>query len=253
MKKMLLISCVMLALTATAALAQGLNFSWGPECASDVLVTNKTFACNVNTGTNQMVASFKPSASHELFLALDAVIDGQASTGTVIPDWWQFKNAGACRILSMTVTAVGTGTAVNCIDAWSGASPTIDYYGDPVWNGVVPVPVVAGKRARMKIGVSTTPLAASAVDAGSELYAFTVNINNKNTMGTLICAGCSVPMAWVFNSIVPGYMDAGILSSEVISAPILNRCITWQGAVSTECDATPTQNKTWGQVKSLYR
>jgi hypothetical protein len=255
MKKMLLISCVMLALAASAALAGGLNISWSPTCASDGLTSNLNFACTVNSGGAQMLASFAPTEAHEFLLACDAVIDGQASTGTVIPNWWQFKNTGACRINELSAVATGwplTGT--HCVDTWGGqATASVDYYGDPVWNGTLPVPIVSGIRARFKIGVSVGVANASPVDAAVETYAFGVNLTYKKTVGSAPCAGCSVPMAFVFNSIMPGYQDGTALSSETITTVLSNGCITWQGANAPLCGATPAQNKTWGQVKSLYR
>jgi hypothetical protein len=256
MKKMLLISCVMLALTASVSLAQGtLNISWGPECASDALVINKTFACLVNTGSNVMVASFVPTASHPLFLALDACIDGQvAAPATIVPDWWQFKNAGTCRLAALSAGAIASVNAANCIDNWAGqGTATVDYYGDPL----VAAPVT-GTRARIKIGVSVPAIAGNPVEGGLEYFAFTVAVNNTKTRGagTLSCAGCLTPMAWVFNSLMPAYSDGGsppVYSSENISTPLVNQCITWQGGATGLCGETSAQNKTWGQVKSLYR
>jgi hypothetical protein len=252
MKKMLLISCAMLALTATTVLAGSLNISWGPECASDALVVNKNFNCATNSGSSTMVCSIVPTADHELLIACDAVIDGQVALGnTVIPNWWQFKNVGACRITALSTTASFSGSAVACADPWSGqASPTIDYYGDPVLVAI-PVPPVVGNRARIKVGNSTPAAAAMGVSAGQEYDMFNVVINNTKTVGTGLCTGCALQMSWVFNSIMPGYKDGGLNNHEDIITPIVNGCVTWQGG--TLCGETPTQNKTWGQVKSLYR
>jgi len=253
MKKMILISSVMLALTATAAMAAGLNISWGPECASDALVVNKVFACTSNTGSSTMVASFMPTANHELCIAMDAVIDGQVAVGnTVIPNWWQFKNTGACRITGgMSTNVAFSGSASACVDAWlGGGTPTIDYYGDPVLVAI-PVPPVVGPRARIKVGCSVPAALAGAVVAGQEYSAFQIVITNSKTVGTGSCTGCLVPMSWVFNSIVPAYLDGGVNNSETLINPMVNGCITWQGGQL--CGETPTLNKTWGQVKSLYR
>jgi len=255
MKKMLLISGVMLALTATVALAGGLDFSWGPACAADGLIINKTYACTSNAGSDVMVASFSPTADNALFLACDAVIDGQVAAGNpVIPNWWQFKNTGACRLSGMSPSAAPPAGGTLCEDAWLGqATATIDYYGDPILVSI-PVPPVQGPRVRIKVGVSLPAAAGNGVVGGAQYFAFALAVNHTKTVGTGACAGCLVPMTFVFNSIMPGYsdgMDPPVLSSEVISTPIHNQCITWQGGIL--CGETPTQNKTWGQVKSLYR
>ena len=247
-------------LPATAALAaSSLNFSWGPECASDALVINKDFTCLNNTGSDVMVASFVPTENHQFLLAVDGVVDIQAATGLVIPDWWQFKNIGACRLTSLSAGQIPSGAAVLCADDWAGqATASVDYYGDPVWLGAIPVPIVAGNRARAKIGVSIPVAAANPVGVGQEYFAFTLSVNNLKTVGTGLCTGCLIPMAAVFNSIMPGYQDGAdpdpiVFSSETIATPLLNNCITWQGGAVGLCQATPTLNKTWGQVKSLYR
>ena len=93
-----------------------------------------------------MVASFVPTVSSEHLIAVDAVLDGQPSSYriTALPDWWQFRNVGACRIAALSTNVTISGNAVNCLDAWGGqGSPTIDYYGDPVLVGI-PVPPVQG-------------------------------------------------------------------------------------------------------------
>jgi hypothetical protein len=253
MKKMLLISCVMLALTATAAMAaSGLNFSWGPLCASDGLIPNKDFVCNTNSGSNVMVGSFVPTASHELLLAIDGSIDGQ-TTVAVMPDWWQFKNTGACRLTALGTNAAPGGTPVICQDPWvSQGTAGIAYYGD-VSVSTIPTPMPAGNRARIKLTVATGSATASPVAAGTEYFGFNVTVSNAKTVGTGACAGCSIPMAWVFNGALASYMDAGALSDETIITPILNNCISWQGGGAGLCQATPAKNTTWGQVKSLYR
>jgi hypothetical protein len=258
MKKVLLISCVMLTLAATAAVAaSGLNLTWGPSCAPAGLIINRTFACNTNAApaanTQSMVLSFKTTADHDFIIAVDAYMDGQTSH-TSWPAWWQFKNSGTCRAtaLSFAITPLP-----GCDDPWaSQASGAVTFYGNP--DATFPV---SGIRARMKATASLPLGSASPVTAASEYYAFQLNISNAKTIGSAPCADCDKPVAWVLNSLVLSYVDGagdpptvppGILTSEKVETPLLNQCISWQNGQSL-CGATPTQNKTWGQVKSLYR
>jgi hypothetical protein len=245
----------MLAFTATAAVAGHLNFGWGPECASDALMINKNFACTSDSGSSTMVVSFMPSSTHEHLIAVDAVIDGADCRAPVIPDWWQFKNTGACRINALSTNVTISGNAVNCLDAWGGqGTPTIDYYGDPVLVAR-PVPPVQGNRARIKVGCSVPAAVALGVEEGREYFVFNVVVNHTKTVGPESCTGCLVPMIWVLNSIMPGYQDGVYLSSEAISNPIVNQLITWQDAPwwwESTCTVA-TRNQTWGQIKSLYR
>jgi hypothetical protein len=245
MKNVLPMSCVMLAFAATTALAGGLDFVWGPECAADAMLINKNFARNSNTGSSTMVASSVPTVSHERLIAVDAVVGGQIAfyaCGPVIPDWWQFKNAGACRIATLSTNATISGNAVNCLDAWSGqGTPTIDYYGDPVLVGI-PVPPVQGRRARVKVGCWAPVETASAVEGGLEYFVFNVVVDHTKTVGTGSCAGCQVPMCWALNNMMPGYEDGGVDNAETIMTPILNNEITWQGGPG--CSGDAAQNKT---------
>jgi hypothetical protein len=247
MKKMLLISCVMLTVAATTALAGGLGLNWGPNCASDGLLVNKTFACNVNTGTQAMIVSFAPTADHELCIAVDAYFDGQTS-GADWPLWWQFKNAGTCRLTALSLSIPTISGAGVCQDPWAlQASGAVTFYGSP--GNIVPV---IGIRARMKATVSLAAGVASAVTGGTEYTGFAINVSNAKTNPVTTCTGCTTPVAWVLNSLVVSYMDGGINNDEKIETPIVNQCVSWQNGEAL-CGATPTQNKTWGQVKSLYR
>jgi hypothetical protein len=262
MKKMLLISCAMLALTATAALAGGLNFNWGFECYTDGPITDKVWACNSNSnGTltvptyHTMTVSFKPTVSHEIVIATDVVIDGQ-TTALVIPAWWQFANSGACRINALSNNSGYGGTMASCSDAFGGlGSGGVTYYGDPS-VATIPTPQPIGNRARIKATWAIAAASAQPVDASIEYFAMNIKVTNEKTngvIGTTKCDGCLTPMNWVLNSIVPAYTDAGVLSDEVINTPIANQCIAWQGGGTGLCAATPAKNTTWGQVKSLYR
>jgi hypothetical protein len=253
MMRMLPISCVMLVLSASAALGGGLNISWGPECASDALIVNRNFTCDTNNGYTAMVVSFVPWASHEALIAVDAVIDGQVAHGNaVIPDWWQFKNTGACRINALSANATNSGQAVYCQDPWSGqGTVTITYYGDPVCVGT-PTPPVQGNRARIKVSCVVPEAFASNVWVDTEYFLLNVVIKHTATVGAGSCAGCMVPMCWLLNSITAGYLDAGVYRSETIAEPILNNVVQWH--YGTACiSPVATQNKTWGQIKSLYR
>jgi hypothetical protein len=255
MRRVLPISCVVLALTVSAALAGGLNLSWGPECASDATSINKNFACTSDSGSSTMVVSFAPSSSHEHLIAVDAVIDGVDCLNPVVPDWWQFKNTGACRIDALSTNSTISENAVICLDAWGGqGTPTITYYGDPVWVGT-PTPPVQGNRARIKVGCLVPVAVALGVEEEREYFLFNVVVNHTKTVGPEYCTGCLVPMIWVLNSIMPGYQDGVYLSSEVITMPMVNQLISWQGAPTywePNCTVA-TLNKTWGQIKSLYR
>jgi hypothetical protein len=251
MKRVLLISCVVLALPASAALAGGLNLNWGPECASDVLVMRKDFTCDTNSGSSVMVGSFVPTASHERLVAVDAVIDGRMCSGPVIPDWWQFKNPGACRQTALSANLTYSDNAVVCQDAWANQGISwITYYGEP-GAATYPTGPVQGIRARIKVSCSVPTDNASAVEGGIEYLAFNLVVNHTKTVGSESCTGCLVPSVWALTCILPTYLDSGVVNDETIVIPIINGLIMWQ--TSVDCIPDAALNKTWGQVKSLYR
>jgi hypothetical protein len=249
----------MLALTASAALAGHLNLSWGPECASDALVTNKNFACDTNSGSSTMVVSFVPANTHARLLGADVVITGATCADPVITNWWQFKNTGACRISALSANTLISGSAMGCLDAWGGqGTATIDYYGDPVLIAI-PVPPVQGNRVYIKVGCSVPTEVALGVEEGREYFLCNVVVNHANTVGPGSCTGCLDPMIWGLRSIMLGYQDRTeppVFTSEQIGEPLVNQLISWQGAPpwwwDHRCEVA-TQNKTWGQIKSLYR
>jgi hypothetical protein len=258
MKTMLGISCVMLALTTTAALAQGgLNLNWGPDCASDASVTNKNFACDTNSGSSTMVASYVPMGSHERLVSVEAVIDGQSCDSShpyqAMPDWWQFRNANSCRLTALSVNATYAGTGGICRDAWAGQGmPIVSYRPDSAWVLDRYVGYYEARWMRMTVSCAVPVEIASAVEGGLEYTVFNVVVNHTKTVGTGACSGCAVPAWWVFNYLTAEYLDAGVSNREWAMSPIMNQVITWQGG-QYHCIPDAVQNRTWGQVKSLYR
>ena len=241
MKKTLLLSAALLALSASIASAAGLNLSW-TACGASGLA-NKTFACNVNTGAAEMmVASYVAPAGTQGITGMEAVIDLQSSTAT-LPAWWQFKNAGACR---QTALAVAPNGAACDGDYWAGqASGGVSAYITPY--------AAAANRARLLIIYAVPSTLAAPVDADIEYFAFTASVSHAKTVGSGSCAGCSDPVCIVLNEIKLT-QAVGVGDFRIQNAATRN-FVTWQGGVvSGGCPAVvPTQNRTWGAVKSLYR
>jgi hypothetical protein len=98
------------------------------------------------------------------------------------------------------------------------------------------------------------------LSGGTEYFDFNLNVNNAKTVGTGACAGCTVPVCIVLNSI--NVVAKGALEQRFISTPTGpgSNYVTWQGGgvpttpKGTGCPAaTATRKSTWGSVKSLYR
>ena len=242
MKKTLLITGVLLALTASLASAGGINLAWN-DCLGAGGVTNKTFACTSNSGTNDLYISFDPPTDIPDINGSNPIVDLQ-SASTPLPQWWQMKNVGSCRALSI-VGNVGPGT---CADAWAGVGvPGIAAY---LVNSVVPsIPL---NRARILGTISVPSSAAQPVTAGTEYFCLLVRINNAKSTGLGACAGCQDPVCLVLNEVLLTSNNSG--DNRIIN-PLGTNFATWQGGFPGDptCAVTPTQNRTWGQLKSIYR
>lgn len=240
MKKALLFSGALLALTSSMALAGGVNLAWVDCKSNSNSLANKSFACNTNAGSNALAGSFVLLAPMPDFVAVEIVVDLQ-SQSAALPAWWEF-GSGGCRDGSMSIT----------FDFSVFANPDFacsDPFGRVAQGGLANY-TVTGNRARA-IGVGAIASEQrQALAAGTEYYGFRMAINNLKTVGTGACAGCSTPVCIVLNSIRAVGVGAG--SAEDNTAPIASQFATWQNGTG-QCAATPTQNKTWGQVKSLYR
>jgi hypothetical protein len=236
MKKALLISGVLLALAASSAMAGGVNLSW-TACGA-VGAQNKSFACNSNTGSNTMVVSFVSPIPMDDFAGNEMHID-LASTGS-LPAWWQMFNAGTCR-----------GTALPTINATFGAD-CADNFGGAGFGAIGSYTIGANTAALLCGWAIATGVP---IDDVTEYYALNIVVNNSKTVGTGACAGCTQGVCIVANRVSLAYGPSATLVQD-IQAPLNRNWITWQSAtgVPNGCPgATPTQSKTWGQVKSLYR
>ena len=252
MKKVTLLCGLLLALSASVAAAAGVGIRWN-ACLSDGGAINKNFACNTNLGTNVLVGTFETGAAGLLQTSGNEVVIDLASASSPLPAWWQMKNAGTCRATALAMNFTVSATAVNCAD-WAQAQSA---GGIGAYN----IGLRGPNTARVVAAIAVPPSALQDLVGGQEYFSFNLTINNTKSVGTGNCAGCSDPVCIVFNSI---NLTTPVLANNIfITGPSngtdANFC-TWQGGagVSTPggsgCpQATPTHNKTWSQVKSLYR
>ena len=261
MKKVTMLCGLLLALSATIASASGVGLKWD-ACATDGGMTNKVFACNVNTGSNALVGTFTldPAGPGLANVSGNEVIIDLASAGATLPAWWQMFKAGTCRNSSLTMNFVISPSATNCADWALGFSAG----GIGAYN--------IGQRgpntSRIIAALAVPPSALQNLVGGQEYFSFNVLINNLKSVGTGSCGGCMTPVCIVFNSV---NLTTPILANNVkLSGPengTDSDFATWQGGggivvnppppgsppVSGCPQATPTKNATWSQVKALYR
>jgi hypothetical protein len=167
----------------------------------------------------------------------DIRVDLQSADATTLNNWWQMFNSGTCRATSVSTNVVfPTG---NCVDFWAAGGA----------GGIGSYNITANKASILMFWAVTGP---GQVDPGTEYYSINVVVNNAKTVGTGACAGCLTGVCLVANVV---QLDGDTNNLQKIENPLVRNFVTWQGgAVTGGCPAAvPTQSKTWGQVKSLYR
>lgn len=239
MKKTLLMAGALLALTAgVASAAAGINLSWN-DCGSFGGV-QRNFACGNNSGANTMYASAIAPVPMDAFNGHAGVLDLQTNQAA-LSNWWLI---GTCRLASTMSADYNFLSSSNCLDPWAGvAAGGISYTAG--FGGL--------NRARIRTVCAISP--STAIDDVSEYYIAKVTFTNAKSFGNGSCGGCSDGACIVLNSIqLTQPLGAG---DYTISSPILRNWVQWQGGatgITGGCPAaTPTRNKTWGSVKSLYR
>lgn len=234
MKRTLLVTLALLVLTTSRVSAGGINLAWN-DCYGAGGLTNRNFACDTNAGSNELYVSYDPPVNIPDLNGGLPLLDLQSAT-TPLPQWWQFKNAGTCRLTSLSAISAVTGS---CPDSWAGmGTPSIAaYYTTSV------LPSFPLDRARILGVVSIPNASAQNVNPGTEYFCLLIRINNTKTVGTA-CPGCMVPVTIVLSEILLITINSGDFR---ITNPLTSNYVTWQGG------PTPTQNRTWGQLKSIYR
>ena len=239
MKKTLLITGVLLALAATVASAAGVNVSW-TDCGA-AGQQNRAFACNSNAGSNVMVSSFDPPAGLSKVTGINLIWDLQSASDP-LPAWWDLFNPGACK----------SGPTLNTV--FANASCT-DYFLAAGAGGITAYLNTGSNKRRIGGSWSANEADAGPVTPGTEYYAVNVVFSNAKTVGTGACAGCQDGVCIVLNDVLISQPAGTAGGSPAVTNPRERNFITWQGgAIGGGCPgATPAINKTWGQVKSIYR
>jgi hypothetical protein len=240
MKKLLtVISLASLVCTASSAFANNgaMDLSWN-HCDWSAASMNKSYACDASAGTiYTMTGAFIMPFDVADFAGVSAAVDIETATPT--PDYWK-TDASSCNAGALTVSnpLPGPPCGPNLFDvSFSGGGFSVAY--------------ATPTRVRVRIDWATgAPVAPSTV-AGTHYVGFALNLDPDQ--GVINgCQGCQIPACIVLNG-----MDVyGFAPGEdfFITSVDVNNTVTWQSAGGNNCaGATPSQNKTWGSVKALYR
>ena len=233
--------CFAMFLPVAASAAEGLNLSWD-DCGSNG-VSAKTFACNVTTGTDVLVASMRAPAGITQLKGVEGQIDIRSST-TNLPDWWKHNSIPlggeplACRGNAGLDVDIETDFQ-SCEDPWdTEANVSHDY----------DIGFLSPNRARLRVTVDIAPLE-RALTADLEYLLFRVNLHHDKATGVGSCTGCSTSACIVFNEakLVVG-------SSVVNVSTVADRNhVSWQSVPAGCPGSTEAIRSTWGMIRSLYR
>lgn len=257
MKKALLLTAALLALTTGVAMAvgtdPGVNLSWADCNAQFGTGLNQTAICTSNTTSAKNLYGtycLPVGGTQSGLVGNDIAMDITVPAG--LPCWWNFTVAPRNAGYGMNYGAV-------CADA--GAAGIFDYWGTIAGGpsgGVTAIPLSPPGGcpgcARVRI-IGTVAIDASAavpVPDAVEIYSFTFQLKYNATVGA--CTGCTT--AACFNLINLQVTQTANIPIQLFS-PSSRQFATYAGGaliVGGGCNAAvPTTNKTWGSVKALYR
>ncbi|MBI5168424.1 MAG: hypothetical protein HZA61_02950 [Candidatus Eisenbacteria bacterium] len=220
----------------------GPHFAWD-GCWNYGGVPMKTFACDTNAGTSIMVASFDPPAGITALTGVETVIDLMTTPTEIVPDWWSFKNTGACRRTALTASFEFPGRGQwDCSDYWAGRALggvslwAMGYAGRPFQVRCILLGAIPQQDARQ-------------VSPDTSYYGFRLIVDHTKTVGDSACAGCSQPMCAVitrFKLYQPVELGDWVFIGSGLET------VYWQTDIP-ECPAyVPARRTTWGALKSLY-
>jgi hypothetical protein len=231
--------------SAQYTLINGVNLSW-TECGAGGAV-DQTFACGVNTGSNQAVASFIAPANAVNVVGGGTVVDLVTVGVATLEPWWQ-TYAGGCRANGTSINYDEAAFGATCADMWQGGASA----GIPVSSTQLNGSGRGANTLRIRSGLALT--AGVALNADEETFLFYLNVSHSKTVGTGLCTGCLTPVCIVLNEIALDQPAANGQNWKISGAPLGGRdYVTWQGAGQVDCAIVPTHNRTWGQIKGLYR
>ena len=254
-----------LLLLAPPAGAARLDLAWN-RCRSDGGDVHRYFACDANDGGNVLVASFATDRDHPDIVSVQAGILVR-TTQMLIPDWWKIDYAGSCRPQGLSARAdLRPLPGSRCVTPWQGtASDVRVLYTTSEFPGPAPLPAPPADGAWIVLDFSLpSPVA---LHAGTEYHAFDLVLLDDHSTGADSCAGCRTEACLFFNSL----SVTGKRGSEVIYIDTSSNdgIADWQCANGgfesspyhppwTYCEpiagcTVAVRNRTWGQLKGLYR
>jgi len=248
MKKVLLLTCAALLVVSVPAFAQ-VELAWD-QCKLAGGASDVAFPCGSADGSPKAVlmGSFVSPAAQPTLIAMDGEVDIQVSSAA-LPSFWDFAsdvNPGACNPGAVFgderpggTTCAGVSTVCGTFPAGGQCNLAAGFLTTAL------DPSIGPNRSKLRFSIFRTTTTNAA--AGTNYFVFHLDFYaDLASESGGPCLGCADQAAFVWNNLVlkdPAGADVSVATPD---------CATWNGGTSI-CAATPTQSKTWGALKSLYR
>lgn len=240
---------VVLALWPAVAVAAGINLAWddcGRAGKQDLAAS-----CVETPIPYVLVGSVVPPPGLTRVNGFQAYIDVQME-GTTLPSWWEMGTG--CRSGKISASFDFTSGPYTCSQVWEKVPIGGMHYAERTMYAGSVLGSPAGNRAYIQIIAAVEEQFERAVTPGTEYYLFKLSIIKS---GTLSCTGCKTP-ACIQLSMVRLTQPEPLDDAFITERADMNAA-TWQGGIGSpdsdlpSCRADAVQNRSWGQVKNLYR
>jgi hypothetical protein len=259
------ISGLLLVLAAPMAQAQGFISLAHDDCLADGGAQLKATQCG-NNAANWLVSTFQLSSAQTQFVGNEVVFDMQQEGAGSLNAWWQWDGAGcnSGRLSAFFDPSVNGGFSFSSCDdpfasSGNGASGAIGLIERPSsGSGLGPA------SQRIIVGVALQSNDPVGLAAGVDYAPVSLRFRSS-TAQTDACGGptgCAAPVAVTLNSILAAQLPGAPGGDVVITAPLpfpsqqgsfFSNCVGYNNSTTCPSGATPAQQSTWGQLKSLYR
>jgi len=219
------------------------HLAWD-NCGAAGVVT-RTFACNTNSGAEQMVVSFVPPEGVNAFTGIEVRVRFWPPPAS-LPSWWALS-AGGCRSGSLRSLAFPAGPSP-CTSPWT--------------NGVLTAADLSLADQEIRALADLPKGDEHGLDSTIEYYGLRIQFNHAKSTGGGACDGCAMPVGLYLSRLRlllgpdPNFdyplPELRYVNWQCAGSPILSSGGEVTGWSFPNC-ATATREPTWGRIKALYR
>ena len=243
-----------LAFVITGSARAQYELTWDKCPGSYGATTNKMFACDDAAQPMVLVASFTPQRSLPRFVGIEFHFEIASASGD-LPDWWRV-GIGECREGAVS-TSNSPGSAIGqCENPWLGARTG----GGSQWTSNRSGP------GRAELIMTYARDEKKALAAGTRYYGGTITIDPAGSSSGS-CSGCNTEVCIAITEIIisqlavepydpdgDGIQDANPDNAVTVNHSTTSNVVSFnvRNPGANGCGAK-VRNKTWGQVKTIYR